>query len=1307
LLDAAATVLTVVELKELCKTLRVSTPAFASLSEGFSTASSVAAAAGAGGSAAARPPDRASLLLALWKAVRSQRDLFGGYLKLSRALIAVLAVSRNDQTPSTAEGPASAVTSSGSDASLDVIRFHPAFFRFYRRAHAVFYIATGTALLSSGAGTGLWPIRPLPLHDPSSDGTDTNPVDPEAVLVDDDADAAGDMDDGSDCWSEARILQLLLGAGASAAENSSNSVLPAGEGAVAPDLLLPRPLKDADDIILLTDDSEVEDGAAVEPMRRGQLRTKAVEDVFFISDEDDEGSSSGSGNSKTRGLGASFGVEAPLASTRSVPCMHAQRAASDTRVMPLKTPLPQSRPRRRAIAGASGGPSPWTLSSKPDQRAAASANEGSSTIRGGKDDARFKKGSKYADTAAAMDTPFIPAGAGAGTGSLGVNWETAMPISSRHFTPPLFSPALLQTFKKILFAPITVSLSTALFPSRPLFLLLEAVHAFRAQVDTKAVLALVPSGPGTAADKHADKDKETESTAKPKTIRSTRKEEKTAHLQLERLVKSSPCSAVGGEVSPSALSSSLLFADAIEEDTSSNVSTDVSSYELPPMSGFDLLPYAPLLVGLSITEWFDCVLTRQPQRLLRCSKEAYSAALALTAYQWTDDEYFAAPAIEAVGAFSLAAICKLCGPFLLEQHDILAEIIPAPSPKIAQALSQAHPVVLVAYRTSVLLSMSLAFEQVKSPRVVEQPWLRQLTASAILSTLLWESIDPLERGGLYEHTIPFLCQLVSCPGPFTPHRSGRWWTRLVLNLSFHLKLQGDAADATTAALLSPHVRLGDRLTIGLRVQKNGKDVQGPNSKQREQASESPMNHIDVESYTHEGNCARTSSATNSIAAAGAECTESEDPDMPFWHELQKRLNFVTHRGELRVDTFARSPVNLSTGQRSVFVLERAPSDQSVPAAAGDVLFSSSSSSRSAHQLEEAGTTVDMDDFIDISSQSNDAATASTNAKGMVNAAGRYYITDKLLSAAGWSYLAGPDKPSYVAPSHPKNSHDAAHAVPPVNTGIHPNVNMHATTSVEGLSLAHYHETDGWRGLHCEGAPLQMLFSLLMWDLLFMPLPDIFATPYQDGPLDLDAPSVFYTQRKDAICRRLLEIAAWDANQIADAVAASCEQNSGRICRGVRWERYPTLLLQILAVGIGPRPLAAVFDAMCLNYKQLSSGMPDLLLWRVSTASAHASSTPLDFRTLRIDVAFVEVKGPNDHLSDKQHAWLRILLAAGADARVCKIVREPLEHPTNDRAAESLVYGSEMAAAVSSEPRASPTADALAAAAAKIRLRTLS
>jgi hypothetical protein len=47
---------------------------------------------------------------------------------------------------------------------------------------------------------------------------------------------------------------------------------------------------------------------------------------------------------------------------------------------------------------------------------------------------------------------------------------------------------------------------------------------------------------------------------------------------------------------------------------------------------------------------------------------------------------------------------------------------------------------------------------------------------------------------------------------------------------------------------------------------------------------------------------------------------------------------------------------------------------------------------------------------------------------------------------------------------------------------------------------------GWQGWHCEGGPIRSLYALLMWDIIFSGMEDVFQTAYQDAPLDFLYPS---------------------------------------------------------------------------------------------------------------------------------------------------------------------------------------------------------
>ena len=53
----------------------------------------------------------------------------------------------------------------------------------------------------------------------------------------------------------------------------------------------------------------------------------------------------------------------------------------------------------------------------------------------------------------------------------------------------------------------------------------------------------------------------------------------------------------------------------------------------------------------------------------------------------------------------------------------------------------------------------------------------------------------------------------------------------------------------------------------------------------------------------------------------------------------------------------------------------------------------------------------------------------------------------------------------------------------------------------------------WYGLHCEGSCFRTLFGILFWDIIYSSqVPDVFLTPFQDAPLDLNTFPDFYMNR---------------------------------------------------------------------------------------------------------------------------------------------------------------------------------------------------
>ena len=74
--------------------------------------------------------------------------------------------------------------------------------------------------------------------------------------------------------------------------------------------------------------------------------------------------------------------------------------------------------------------------------------------------------------------------------------------------------------------------------------------------------------------------------------------------------------------------------------------------------------------------------------------------------------------------------------------------------------------------------------------------------------------------------------------------------------------------------------------------------------------------------------------------------------------------------------------------------------------------------------------------------------------------------------------------------------------------------------LEGGMCPSLYTGGSWRGWHCEGSPLRSLFGLIMWEILFLDtVENVFYTPYQDQPLDLQYGAVFYKNRENAIKER--------------------------------------------------------------------------------------------------------------------------------------------------------------------------------------------
>ncbi|ORY23374.1 hypothetical protein BCR39DRAFT_583419 [Naematelia encephala] len=197
------------------------------------------------------------------------------------------------------------------------------------------------------------------------------------------------------------------------------------------------------------------------------------------------------------------------------------------------------------------------------------------------------------------------------------------------------------------------------------------------------------------------------------------------------------------------------------------------------------------------------------------------------------------------------------------------------------------------------------------------------------------------------------------------------------------------------------------------------------------------------------------------------------------------------------------------------------------------------------------------------------------------------------------------------------------------------VGKEGEVTVEGWVLEWW-EARGYKGFHSEGSILTTLFALLLWPVLYHPLPGAFETPYQTAPLDLGE-DTFAPSRADIFEARLAELCSTTRALELLRETDARERPRGTWAVGVNWEYGAQDLEEILECmgGIGIEGVARMLGE---EYRHRVSGVPDLIVW--------------DYE--KMDVRFVEVKGPGDSLSETQKIWIDVLLSAGIQVEVCRV-----------------------------------------------------
>lgn len=86
-------------------------------------------------------------------------------------------------------------------------------------------------------------------------------------------------------------------------------------------------------------------------------------------------------------------------------------------------------------------------------------------------------------------------------------------------------------------------------------------------------------------------------------------------------------------------------------------------------------------------------------------------------------------------------------------------------------------------------------------------------------------------------------------------------------------------------------------------------------------------------------------------------------------------------------------------------------------------------------------------------------------------------------------------------------------------------------------------------------------------------------------------------RLSLLTEKLEEIFNWADSDIVEAVGQSYRAHMGVNCVGVNWD-HPLAALQLVGLCLGGPRLSGLCNAFAVDYRRLSSGLPDLLLLRV-------------------------------------------------------------------------------------------------------------
>ena len=187
-------------------------------------------------------------------------------------------------------------------------------------------------------------------------------------------------------------------------------------------------------------------------------------------------------------------------------------------------------------------------------------------------------------------------------------------------------------------------------------------------------------------------------------------------------------------------------------------------------------------------------------------------------------------------------------------------------------------------------------------------------------------------------------------------------------------------------------------------------------------------------------------------------------------------------------------------------------------------------------------------------------------------------------------------------------------------------------SVEMAVADHYAARDQADSCHfLENSLFNGVLGLLIWDVIFAPLPGAFFNPFQYRPSDFYTPE-FCARRADLLSRTWESI---DSNaDIRALVERRWRQKHGLMNPLVNWAALDLEIVRSALERIEHDHWRAIFERILGDLRGNRAGFPDLVHFPPGGG-----------------YCLIEVKGPGDQLQLNQRRWLRFFQRAGVPARV--------------------------------------------------------